>query len=109
MYSLQFLHCKTGKSLIITIQSWLTLNGKFVINFSNFAPQLWQIIASFYPRGLFCQLRLFIRFALYLVELHSEAVELFLAFVVLTIGVSQVLAEDVPGAAEVGKRGIEPF
>jgi len=51
----------------------------------------------------------FLLFGLYLIEVHSETVELFLAFIVLAVGVSKVLAEDVPGAAEVGKRGIESF
>ena len=46
---------------------------------------------------------LFFRFFLYLVELHSESVEFFLALIVLAVGVPQVFAEDVPGTAEVGE------
>ena len=64
-------------------------------------------MSPFYLNGLFCQLCLFFRFFLYLVELHSEAVELFLALVILAVGVPKVFAEDVPGTAEVGERGVE--
>jgi len=49
---------------------------------------------------------LFCRFALYLVELQAEAVELFLAFFVLAVGVAQMSAEDFPVAAEVAKRSV---
>lgn len=66
-------------------------------------------MSLFYLISTFCQLCWFFLAGLYLVEVHSEAVELFLAFVILTVGVSQVLAEDVPGAAEVGERSIQPF
>ena len=66
-------------------------------------------MSPFYLNGLFCQLCLFFRFFLYLVEMHSEAVDFLLAFIVLAVGVSQVFAEDIPGAAEVGERGVELF
>ena len=45
-------------------------------------------------------------FGLDLVKIQAEAVEFFLAFVILGIGVSQVSAEDLPVAAKVGERGV---
>ena len=47
------------------------------------------------------------RLFLYLAQLHAEAVELLLGFIVLAVGVSDVLAENLPVAAKVAKRGVE--
>ncbi len=48
-------------------------------------------------------------FALNLVELQAESVEPAVTFLILALGIAQMLAEDIPGAAESGERGIEFF
>ena len=48
-------------------------------------------------------------FALNLVELQAESIESAVTFLILTLGIAQVLAEDIPGAAESSERGIEFF